>query len=606
MPSIFTDVPVDGALKRLQASYSQLFESYPLPMLVVELASLRLLAANDAAVRCYGYSMSRITEMHLPDLYFEEDQAALPAYMAVGPLERARQRNWRHQGEGGRAIDVEIDSENMQLHGLPTRMLLIQDVTQERAAQRARQEQARRLPETVQLAADGFVQLDLQARYLVVNRHAEELLQVPADYLLGKTLWETCPQASDAAYRARFEGVARDRQAISFEFLLESRQLWLEVRAFASGEGVAAYFRDVSAQHRNAERLAQEHERLQAVVNASNDAIISIDASGRVQSFNPGAERVFGNSSASMVGKSIQLLLPERFRAAHVQHKAQFAASECPPRMMGLNRVKGLRADGQEIDLEATIGQVTIGQEQVLIATLRDVTAHDRADAERQAAQAQLSHLTHRLMSQEKDLVKRVAQSLHDQLGQTTATIRILHESMGVLRRGSESREFLRLDRQLGKLIDQATRQVRMVLVDLHPPLLDENGLAAALDNELRSRALVRQSMNFELHVVSAVQDLRWPSAVEYGAFMIARKAIENALRHSKASQVTLNLGGGPGRLQLEVCDNGHGIVPRATSSPGHLGIAGMQERAQSIGGALTVSPSQPGTLIRPVWQGSE
>ena len=263
--------------------------------------------------------------------------------------------------------------------------------------------------------------------------------------------------------------------------------------------------------------------------------------------------------------------------------------------MVEPNRIKGLRADGREIELEGSVSQVTIGQEKVLIATLRDVTERNQADAERQAARVQLSDLARRLMSQEKDLVKRMAQALHDQLGQTTAAIRILHDTMGVLRRGKESREYLRLDMQLGKLIDQATRQVRMVLVDLHPPLLDEHGLAAALDNELRGRALNQHAMNVVLNVPPDVLELRWPSAVEYGAFMIAREAIENALRHSQATEMTVNLGGSENHMELTVNDNGQGIAPKANTKAGHLGITGMLERAQSIGGAVSVSPAATG-----------
>lgn len=595
------DVPRESSLKPLQAGYRQLFERYPLPMLVVDLATLRLLAGNDAAVRCYGYSMQQLTDMHLPDIYFEEDHHALSLYMGLTPTERAEQRRWRHQGQGGRVIDVEIDAEDMELHGVPTRMLLVSELHGDAAPPPVFA--SRHLPTNVQSLSDGFFMFDHAARFTAVNAHAEALLQVDGSKLLGQTLWACCPQARGSAYRALYHAVVWRKEAISFEFFFELRQLWLEVRAFACSEGVAVYFRDFTARHQQSQRLQEERERLNAIVDASSDAIITVSACGRVQTFNPGAERVFGYSREQMLERGIHQLLPERFRSAHAQHLAQFAASNDGPRMMGLNRVKGRRADGTELDLEGSIAQFTLGQEKMLIATLRDVTAREQADAERQAARAQLSDLAHRLMSQEKDLVKRVAQALHDQLGQTTAAIRIIHETMGVLRRGKESREYLRLDQQLGKLIDQATRQVRLALVDLHPPLLDEHGLAAALDNELRSRAHNQSGMNFVLNVPPEVLDLRWPSAVEYGAFMIAREAIENALRHSQASVVTVSLAGAANHLVLEIMDNGHGIAPPLQVRVGHLGIAGMLERAHSIGGVVTVLPSAiRGTVVCLHW----
>jgi PAS domain S-box-containing protein len=601
------DTPRESSLKRLQAGYRQLFERYPLPMLVVDLATLRLLAANDAAAKCYGYTPRQLTDMHLPDIYFEEDHRALPAYMALGHQERAMQRQWRHRGKGGRVITVEIDTEDMELHGLPTRMLLVNDISLHAGSRPAPQGTHELATRAVQVIADGFFMLDHLARFTQVNQHAQTLLHVRREQLLGRTLWECFGQANAAAYRAQYEAVALHKQAVSFEFFFELRQIWLEVRAFACSDGVAAYFRDVTTQHEDSQRLKQERERLNAIVNASSEAIITVDTTGRVQSFNPGAERLFGWRQERVVGQSMNVLLPERYRSTHMQYLAQFAASNDASRLMGENRIKGLRADGLEMEMEGSISQVTVGQEKVLIATLRDVTERNQADAERQAARVQLSDLARRLMSQEKELVKRMAQALHDQLGQTTAAIRILHDTMGVLRRGKESREYLRLDLQLGHLIDQATRQVRMVLVELHPPLLDEHGLAAALDNELRGRALSRKSMNFVLNAPPDVLDTRWPSAVEYGAFMIAREAIENALRHAQATVLTVTLGGGANHMELSIGDNGQGIAPKAETKVGHLGITGMLERARSIGGAVTVLPTAAGgTCVCLSWNQSE
>ena len=207
----------DISLRRLQAGYSQLFESYPLPMLVVELATLRLLAANDAAAKCYGYSIAQLTEMHLPDVYFVEDHQALPGYLAMAPQERAKQRRWRHRGQGGRAIAVEIDTEDMELHGLPTCMLLVTDVTREQEEINEAKSPLKAIPSEVQYVNDGFFMVDHDARFVAVNAHAEALLDVKREQLLGRTLWECCPRNSVATYRANYEAVVLRRQAICHE-----------------------------------------------------------------------------------------------------------------------------------------------------------------------------------------------------------------------------------------------------------------------------------------------------------------------------------------------------------------------------------------------------
>ena len=161
----------------------------------------------------------------------------------------------------------------------------------------------------------------------------------------------------------------------------------------------------------------EEKDILRAVIDASTDAIISTDVEGRILIFNPAAERVFGRSRQSVEGQSIETLLPERYRGAHQGQRQCFAKAHEPSRMMGLGLVKGLRADGVEMDLEGTISQVTVKGQQLLLASLRDVTERVRGEAERQQSRTQLSELTRKLMSQEKTFVKRMVQTLHDQLG---------------------------------------------------------------------------------------------------------------------------------------------------------------------------------------------
>ena len=342
---------------------------------------------------------------------------------------------------------------------------------------------------------------------------------------------------------------------------------------------------------------------LAAVINTTSSAIISVDVDGIIKMFNPGAELIFRCTRESMQGRKLEELLPERFRGAHVLHRQRFANSKDAARMMGLGMVKGLRSDGQEIDLEGTIARVIVDQRQILIANLRDVTDRVRMDAEVRQSRLQLSELTQKLMTQEKTLVKRLAQTLHDQLGQTLAATRMAHETVIALQ-GVAPPAIDRLQTQLGTLISQSIRQVRQVLIDLRPPLLDEHGLAAALDNELRNRSLAHPHMDISIHVQPDVAQIRWPTEVEYAAFMVAREAIENTLRHSGASAVSVHLTGSPTALTLEVVDDGFGMADATFPNRGHLGMLGMKERAHAIAATVKVDSNEDkGTRITFNWQ---
>ncbi|NDP39731.1 MAG: PAS domain S-box protein [Rhodoferax sp.] len=365
-----------------------------------------------------------------------------------------------------------------------------------------------------------------------------------------------------------------------------------------------ALVRDLTAQRSSEQQVREEHQTLSAVLDSTTDAIISITVDGEIKVFNPGAERIFGYSREQMLGQNMALLLPERYRLAHPQQLHSFAESGATSHMMGMGIVKGLRADGQELDLEGTLSQVHVQHERRLIACLRDVTERARSEAQFQQSRAQLSELTQRLMTQEKTLVKQLAKALHDQLGQTLAAVRMAHETIQALQPKETPAAVQRQQAQLGKLIGQSIHQVRQVLVDLRPPLLEDQGLIAALDNELRNRSLTHPEIDFSIDVPPETEPMRWPSEVEYAAFMVAREALENALRHANASTIAVRLEGTAMSLHLQVLDNGVGIEVGATAPIGHLGVFGMHERAQAIGATVTVGAAEgQGARVRFSWQ---
>ncbi len=218
--------------------------------------------------------------------------------------------------------------------------------------------------------------------------------------------------------------------------------------------------------------------------------------------------------------------------------------------------------------------------------------------------QRELSDLTRQLMAQEKETTSRLAQGLHDQLGQTLTAIRLDFVSEARLADPSQAQRHERVDR----LIDQAIAEVRQVLVDLRPTLLEEHGLAAALDNELRSRSTVAEGVQLHLDAPDGLTTQRWHPDVEYAAFMIAREAIGNALRHARATAVKVALRGDAQHLQLDVSDDGGGLRPEDLEvRPGHLGMIGMRERSAAIGAQFSASaPEQGGTSVSLAWKAND
>lgn len=244
-------------------------------------------------------------------------------------------------------------------------------------------------------------------------------------------------------------------------------------------------------------------------------------------------------------------------------------------------------SSGRPLHAKLVAEQVELGGRPRLLCALIDISVQVNAEAA-------LSALAEQLMDQERMTTRRLAQGLHDQLGQTLTALRLTLD-LGAAEARQQARD----------LVDQALREVREVLVDLRPPLLEDEGLVAALDNEMAQRRALHPGVRLVLDADATLQGLRWPGAVEYACFMVAREGIDNALRHARPGEVRLSLFGGPDELALHVDDDGIGLAAGFGRRPGHLGLVGMRERARAIGAVLSLATRSdgPGTRLSLHWE---
>ncbi|HEX6384272.1 MAG TPA: sensor histidine kinase, partial [Anaerolineae bacterium] len=138
---------------------------------------------------------------------------------------------------------------------------------------------------------------------------------------------------------------------------------------------------------------------------------------------------------------------------------------------------------------------------------------------------------------------------------------------------------------RLGETAQQSLKEMRLLVYELRPPALEAEGLVGALQQRLdavEKRAGVQARL-----VVEDTLDL--PAAVEEALYRIVQEALNNALKHAAATQVTVKLRAGGNRVEVEVMDNGRGFDPRTVPDRGGLGLISMSERAEKLGGSLTV-----------------
>jgi PAS domain S-box-containing protein len=244
-------------------------------------------------------------------------------------------------------------------------------------------------------------------------------------------------------------------------------------------------------------------QALARLVDLAEDAILSVDESQRIVLFNRGAERTFGYVADEVIGKPLDLLIPERFRGVHHQHMRAFAESPVDARVMGERRpVHGRRKDGTEFPADVTISKFHDGGRLYLNAILRDVT--DRVRAE--------------------EAIRSLNQELEDRVKARTA-------------------ELQEANRQLARKNEENETFVYSVSHDLRSPLVNLEGFSRelVLACEEVKRILTDPAMPADLRAkAEAVMGRDVPESIGYIQTAVARLTgiIDALLRLSRLGRV--------------------------------------------------------------------
>ncbi len=140
-------------------------------------------------------------------------------------------------------------------------------------------------------------------------------------------------------------------------------------------EGYTGSCVDITDQKQLEASLHENQNQLASIIASAMDAIITVDSDQRIVLFNAAAEEIFGYPASEAIGKPLDLFIPKRFRAAHSEHIRNFGKTSIPSRLMGsLGTVSGLRAEGEEFPIEASISQVEIGAQKLFTVLIRDIS----------------------------------------------------------------------------------------------------------------------------------------------------------------------------------------------------------------------------------------
>jgi two-component system sensor histidine kinase UhpB len=237
--------------------------------------------------------------------------------------------------------------------------------------------------------------------------------------------------------------------------------------------------------------------------------------------------------------------------------------------------------------LAVAAAQLALGSE-ILTARHGAMGGPPESDGERHRA---LKELTTRLTDRVEAERRRISRELHDQAGQSLTAILI---RLDLITEQIADPKILQQIEQTEVLAQQTLDELRRLARDLRPAVLDDLGLEEAL------RILVASFSGGGLSITLGVDKPfpRLPGAIETALYRITQEALNNVVKHAQATVAAIRLHYEPQRVHLEIKDNGKGFDTAAGDGREGIGLVGMSERTDSLGGRLKVE-SRPGSGTR-------
>lgn len=329
------------------------------------------------------------------------------------------------------------------------------------------------------------------------------------------------------------------------------------------------------------------------VMEFAPDAFILADMQGCILHVNARAEQLFGYRREELIGVPEAILIPLRLRPKHAHFRASYIQQPLG-RMTGIS-LQCLRKNGSEFPCDINLSSLETNRGRLLMAVVRDVSAHQQAEQALNESQQRLRELAAQTEAMREEERKHIAREVHDELGQVLTALRMDMSLLG-MRYGTENPALLDKLSGMKGLVDRAIQGVRNVAVNLRPAALDM-GLVPAVE-WLCSEFTERTAVPCQLHSLEENISLDEPRNVVL--FRIAQESLTNIVRYARASQVDVSLGHHGNALWLEVHDNGCGFDMAAAAEKKSFGLLGMRERALALGGELEIHSTQAqGTLIR-------
>src|SRR5271166_575770 len=378
-------------------------EAAPNAMVMIDRAG-KIAMINAHAERLFGYSAAELVgqpvEILVPERFRGHHPELRRTFFAdPRPRPMGAGRDLYALKKDGSEFPVEIGLNPIETEeGTMVLSAIVVDIAARKAAEFALRESEQRFRLVVEAAPNAMVMIDPAGTIVMVNTQAErafgysraELVGQPVEMLVPERFRGHHPELRKtflADPRPRPMGAGRDLYGLKKdggEFPIE---IGLNPIETDQGTMVLSAIVDITARkaadlalRASEQRYSAGERRFRQVVEAAPNAMVMIDRTGKIVMVNTEAERVFGHARAELVGRPVEMLVPERFRSRHPELRETFF-TDARPRPMGAGRdLYGLKKDGGEFPVEIGLNPIDTDEGMMVLSAIVDITARKAAD----------------------------------------------------------------------------------------------------------------------------------------------------------------------------------------------------------------------------------